>query len=373
MAKNDVDIFFLDLKETIMVVGYALGNRGANEEDIRVLGEDDLATVSYSRSLAVCLSRSCPVTGQVNRYVKRDLSVPYSTIRGAQDARAKGIREIIYYSIDRPDMSSRVRSMLNLWGFDNYLKYLYTVCELGLLEGVIPVISLGFLTPQEITVLSEVVAVLMVAFEKTLDWESRSAPSKLSEEVALSRLKNARWSARLGLPVSLGLVVTTKNSFDRHKDAIVEFNEIHKLYGMVHNVVVQPYDGVSQEYFFQVVEKIREHLDGDIVINVPLSDFLRNPDGYLGLGFTDLGSIVEDSFAAFAPDKVNYQELIDLFKERGKFLQQRFPLRYSFIKNESYSKKLGQVFDSYRYKLKKANQEKGATDKVISKKDKGSC
>ena len=38
--------------------------------------------------------------------------------------------------------------------------------------------------------------------------------------------------------------------------------------------------------------------------------------------------------------------------------QERFPLRRDFILAEKYSKKLGQVFEAYRYKLKKNIQEK---------------
>ena len=38
--------------------------------------------------------------------------------------------------------------------------------------------------------------------------------------------------------------------------------------------------------------------------------------------------------------------------------QQRFPLKKEFIKDQRYSSKLGQVFDSYRYKIKKEKQEK---------------
>ena len=44
--------------------------------------------------------------------------------------------------------------------------------------------------------------------------------------------------------------------------------------------------------------------------------------------------------------------------------QQRFPLKKSFIKNELYSKKLGQVFDLYKYKIKKESQEKQKELKV---------
>jgi len=47
-----------------------------------------------------------------------------------------------------------------------------------------------------------------------------------------------------------------------------------------------------------------------------------------------------------------------LAEKYGLELQQRFPLRRDFIQQGKYSKKLGQVFDGYRYKIKKETQEK---------------
>ena len=38
-----------------------------------------------------------------------------------------------------------IQSTLELWGFNSYVEYLYTMCELGFLEGLIPVIEFDFL------------------------------------------------------------------------------------------------------------------------------------------------------------------------------------------------------------------------------------
>jgi hypothetical protein len=40
------------------------------------------------------------------------------------------------------------------------------------------------------------------------------------------------------------------------------------------------------------------------------------------------------------------------------FFQKRFPIKRDFIKDDFYSKKLGQVFDAYKYKIKKQITEK---------------
>ena len=54
----------------------------------------------------------------------------------------------------------------------------------------------------------------------------------------------------------------------------------------------------------------------------------------------------------------NYDKLSNFINDNDKRFVRRFPIRREFIQAEKYSKKLGQVFDSYKYKIKKQLQEK---------------
>jgi uncharacterized protein YxjI len=56
--------------------------------------------------------------------------------------------------------------------------------------------------------------------------------------------------------------------------------------------------------------------------------------------------------------KIDLDAIEAFLEKKGFFLQQRFALRKDYIKNEKYSKKLGQVFDSYKYKIRKDEQER---------------
>ena len=53
-----------------------------------------------------------------------------------------------------------------------------------------------------------------------------------------------------------------------------------------------------------------------------------------------------------------FEEIESILDKKGFKFQQRLPIMYDYIKNGCYSKKLGQVFDSYKYKIKKYEQEK---------------
>ena len=80
---------------------------------------------------------------------------------------------------------------------------------------------------------------------------------------------------------------------------------------------------------------------------------------FIDAGIRDFGSIPvnpEVLFPKIAP--VNFTEIEEIVQSKGLKLNQRLPIKYDFIKQGKYSKKLGQVFDSYKYKIKKYEQEK---------------
>ena len=103
-----------------MGLGYALGNknkRQTDEEDVLVLGEDDPDVITFSKSTTLSLYSYAE-----KKYT--NLKIPYTTIKKAKNARSLGVREIIYEVFHRPDRSPLLRSKLDLWGFDSYVKYL---------------------------------------------------------------------------------------------------------------------------------------------------------------------------------------------------------------------------------------------------------
>ena len=145
------------------MVAYSLGkNPEQNTQDVLVLGENEQNVITYSRSNVINLYGY-----QEKKYTS--LKIPYSTIKQCKVARQHGVREIVYEVFHRPDKSPLLRSCLDVWGFESYDHYLYTFCELGFLEGLIPVIDLGFLTPDELEKLNEVVAVTKVLFFSDYD------------------------------------------------------------------------------------------------------------------------------------------------------------------------------------------------------------
>ncbi|MGE4170345.1 MAG: 7,8-didemethyl-8-hydroxy-5-deazariboflavin synthase subunit CofG [Candidatus Margulisiibacteriota bacterium] len=354
-----------------MIVGYSLGNRNDQETDIKVVGEDDPNVVTYSRALSVSLSRMCRNNCPYCGFHKRDnLTVPYSTIKLAKHARANGAREVLYIAGERPDKFSHIRAQLELWGFSSYLDYIYTVCELGFLEGLIPVIDIGFLTPKELKRMTEITAVAKIMLDSV---DANQFPKVYSESPGKARdirLRSLEWAGKLKLPVSTGIMVGIGDNKEHRKDTLNAIASLHKSYGHVHEVVIQnflPEPGTafkdrkppSKEDMLKVVDMALSILPSDVSVTVPLE---LNPDieDFLRAGIRDLGRIYEKPQIMFPNHpSPSIDSVFEVTQKLGLDLQQRFPLKKNFIKEGLYSKKLGQVFDAYRYKIKKDGVDKG--------------
>lgn len=358
-----------------MVVGYALGNRNDQENDILVLGEDDSNVVTYSSSLLVNLSKACVPTCSFCSFQRKEImTVPYSTIKISKKARLAGVREVMYVANSRPDQHSQIRSMLDLWGFSSYLDYLYTVCELGFLEGLIPVINLGFLTPVELKQLSEVSALVRIPLEAKTDVIHESLHKWDAKQRLSRRKKNVEWASKLQMPISVSYSVHKGMPKGKQKDFLEFVSKTQEETGMIHEVVLEnyvtaehlksnPFSAPSQDDMLNAYHLAKSILPESVPVIVPVDK--NDLTTFLKEGVRDLGQIVEYSTDYSGDHKeFDWESLVSAVEAEGLQLQQRFPLRKNFIKEEKYSNKLGQVFDSYRYKIKKETQEKAKESKV---------
>ena len=353
-----------------MVVGYALGNKEDIDSEIQVLGEEDSNVLTYSRSLTVTLSRMCRNNCPYCGFHRKDtLAVPYSTIKMAKMARESGAREVLYLAGERPDKSPNVPATLDLWGFKSYLDYVYTVSELGFLEGLIPVVELGFLSPVDMQRLAEVCAGFRIMLDSVdagvFDTIYKDSPGKKLE----LRLKSLEWAGQIGVPTMTGIMVGIGETKKHREEVLKEIAKIHQKYGMIHEVLIQnfvPQKGTlfqdkkppSHTAMVDAVAAAIHILPSEVAVNIN-TEVNEDIEDFISVGLRDLGRISEGNKVMF-PDKPkrSIEDLQKIAVKMGFRLHQRFPLRLSYIRMGQYSKKLGQVFDAYRYKLKKLEQER---------------
>tara|TARA_Y100001970_G_C14122877_1_gene797311 strand:+ start:129 stop:1178 length:1050 start_codon:yes stop_codon:yes gene_type:complete len=326
-------------------------------EEVLVLGEDEKDVISYSRS----------TTHNLYSYTEKkysNLIVPYTTIKHSKNARQYGIREAVYEVFHRPDKSPILRSMLDLWGFDNYHNYLYTVCELGFLEGLIPVIDFGFLTPDEIADLMEVVAVIRTLVYTDYDCLMDQDDIRTLKRSFEIRSKVLSWASKLQLPISTGIFVHSDLDKGRIKEFADLIGDMAQSSHCFHDVMIQTRSRtpdiscgkLTDKQLITIYELLRNKVPEHIPVviqdpSIPMADMM------ISNGEKDLGSLSDDLFSLESAQQY-WDDLQALLKKKRLRLQLRFPLRKSFIKQQQYSKKLGQLFDAFKYKIKKDLLEK---------------
>ncbi|MBT3260786.1 7,8-didemethyl-8-hydroxy-5-deazariboflavin synthase subunit CofG [bacterium] len=340
------------------------------EEDIQVLGENNSDIITYSKSLPVVVSRACRNNCPYCGFHRKDnLVVPYSIIKTVKAARMNGVREIYFCAGERPDRFPDVRATLDLWGFDSYVDYLYTMCELAFLEGLIPVLNVGFLSLPEMKKMSEIAALAKIM----LDAVDPALMAKIhadspGKSLGL-RVKSLVWAGKLNWPVVTGFVVGLGETKKYRKEMLQLIANLHKEYGHIHEVSLQnffAYPGLNFKYgkvpakeeMLKTVDMALNILPEDIKVTVPV-EFNPEIEDFVKLGIKDLGRVFEAPKVLFPKvNPVNVNDLKLKVTDLGFDLQQRFPLGFDWIKKGSYSRKLGQIFDALKYKIKKDEQEK---------------
>lgn len=352
------------------MVGQSLGNSGGKELDLKVLGENDPRTVCFSQAYALSLTRTCRNDCPYCGYHKRDeLIVPYSTIKVTKNSRLKGSRELLIVSGERPDEASQIRSTLDLWGFPSYIDYVYTVAELGFLEGLIPTVQLGFLLPQELKKIGEISAMVRIMIDSVDDSKVAEIYPKSPGKRREIRLRLIEWASKLGIPVSTGVLVGIGETKEHRRETLQAISQLNRQYGMVQEVVIQqfyPEAGTrfathgtpSHTVMLQTAEMALQILSNQIRVVVPYTGLPTFKD-FLDAGIRDIGTVSEGVRVIQAKvPPINSHDIAVQLDQWGFQLQQRFPIGLDFIRDGKFSKKLGQVFDAQRYKIKKDEQEK---------------
>lgn len=352
-----------------MVVGYSLGNKD-NDEDIQVLGEVDDKVITYSQTLFLSLTRQCRNSCGYCSYRGRDgLIVPYSTIKICKDARSAGVREVVVVTGERPDSHPQIRANLDLWGFGSYLEYLYTVAELGFLEGLIPVLEVGMLSPSELKKLSEVCGVNRVILDSVDSKRFEKIYPNSSGKRLDIRMRSVEWCGKLGMPVISGIMVGIGESKTHRKNCLKALAVLHERYGHILEIVIQDFipqpgtdfAGMSppdHATMIETVELARDIFPDSVRITVPYFNRAKFKD-FIKAGVRDIGHIPVGNYPVMSGlEPVDMVAMEEMIEKMGYRLQQRFPLGYNDIKSGKYSTKLGQVFDAYRYRIKKSEADK---------------
>ncbi|MBD98123.1 hypothetical protein CL648_04910 [bacterium] len=285
------------------------------------------------------------------------LNVPYLIIQLVKEAAATGCKEILCVSGDRPDKYSKVRNRLGIWGFDSYLSYVYTICEMVFLEGFIPVVEVGSLSGlSDYQRLSEICSLVRI----NLDAVNGSKHSKIYPEspgkLIETRLKNIRWAMQAGIPVSTGLLVGIGETPAYRQKMLNELMNLHKEYGLLHDVILQNFvpqsdtvfakkSGCDDSKLIQTIQQAQSTLSDDVILSVNPTT-VHSIKKVLESGVTDFGRLYSGKNLFFQDALDSPDTVIDTIANNGYEAVERLSLSQAYIAKKRYPDKLSQLFIS---------------------------
>ncbi|MDD5457593.1 MAG: 7,8-didemethyl-8-hydroxy-5-deazariboflavin synthase subunit CofG [Candidatus Margulisbacteria bacterium] len=342
-------------------------------EDILPYTNDE-KTISYSNTVDIVLSPVCRNQCGYCAFSKKDydLLVPYATIKIFKAARKDGAREANIVAGERPDHFHSIRAKFDVWGFNSYVEYIYTIAELAFLEGLLVNLNVGYLSVNELKYLQDIVSTVEMCLE-VYDKEfikehlHKNSPSK-DPEIRIKFIENA---GRLNFPLNSGILIGVGETPEQRMKTLVKIRELHEEYGHIQMVKINTFHpsddvapelkklgGVTKETLLETIQLAREILPAEVDITVPIN---IHPEilEFIDHGIRDLGQIrvygKDSLFPEYPFKKVEeYQKEVE---DHGYKLFKRLPITNSFIAAQKYSKKLGQFLDKYKTRLKENVRE----------------
>ena len=343
---------------------------GTNEDIYQYLDGENIIT--YSNAVDMVLSPLCRNKCSYCGFSKRksELIVPYSTIKEFKNARRIGAREANIVAGERPDKYHSIRAKFDIWGFDSYVEYIYTIAELAFLEGLLVNLNVGFLSLNELKYLQDIVTTV----EMCIDASNTQGVHQALHQFSPSKHPDIRFDfirncGNLNFPVVTGLLIGAGESPEDRIRILTKIKDLHEEFSHIQMVKINPFvpeaqtqlsnhPAASQDIIIETVRLAREILPLDVDISVPVNIF---PDviTLVENGVSDLGQIRLYGKDSLFPDKefLPMEEYYRILSEKGYELHKRLPIKNTFIMAQKYSKKLGQFLDKYKTKLKENLRE----------------
>jgi 7,8-didemethyl-8-hydroxy-5-deazariboflavin synthase len=245
------------------------------------------------------------------------------------DLQDKNICEILILSGEIHPQSSRRQA---------WLDRIYDLCNLAVDMGFLPHTNAGPLSFSELEQLARVNVSMGLMLESLdpvlLEGVHRHAPSKLPA----IRLEQLNWAGELKIPFTTGLLLGIGESETDWEISLQAIADIHRRWGHIQEVILQPYSPGSQESLaglgFEiarlpaVIRLARQLLPDDITIQIP-PNLIPNPDlllACLTAGARDLGGIVPKDEVNPDYHHLELSKLTSLLASAGWELRSRLPV-----------------------------------------------
>jgi FO synthase len=195
--------------------------------------------VTFSRNYTLSLSRTCRCYCKYCAFAthRAHLHPPEEVVRLLDDAVARGAKELLVLTGEKPEIHPEVAELLGDYGHDDFTSYVAWACERALERGLLPHTNLGVLSREELARLREVTASQGLMLESVNpDLEvHRGSPSKHPDR----RLETIRAAGELRIPFTSGILVGIGESPEERTAALEELAEVQREHGHLQEVILQ--------------------------------------------------------------------------------------------------------------------------------------
>ncbi len=269
-------------------------------------------SVSYSKKVFIPLTHLCrdycgyctfradPQAG-VQPYM-----LPDEVLRVAEAGRRAGCKEALFSLGDQPErVFPEAREFLRKLGFDRTLEYLAAMCELVLdRTGLLPHSNPGLMGADDLRRLQEtnVSAGLMLESSSARLLRAGGPHWKAPDKVPSLRIRTIETAGRLSMAFTTGMLIGIGETPEERVDTLLTIQAIHKQYGHVQEVIVQPFRAKPDIRMAQAPEPSTEELErtiavarlifgGEMNIQSPPNLLAKDYPDLLKAGINDWGGI----------------------------------------------------------------------------------
>ncbi len=197
--------------------------------------------VTFSRHITLSLSRTCRCYCKYCSFATHGahLQAPEEVLALLDRAAARGVKELLVLTGERPEVNPEVARRLAGLGHADFTSYVVWACERALERGILPHTNVGVIDAEDLARLREVTASQGLMLESISERLMQSVHAGSPTKHPQARLATIEAAGRLRIPFTSGILVGIGESEQERVASLEAIADLHASYGHIQEVILQ--------------------------------------------------------------------------------------------------------------------------------------
>jgi FO synthase len=197
--------------------------------------------VTFSRNYTLSLSRTCRCYCKYCAFAthRAHLHPPDEVERMLDDAAARGSKELLVLTGEKPEVNPEVAQRLREYGHEDFTSYVVWASERALERGLLPHSNLGVLSRDDLLRLREVNASMGLMLESVSERLMETVHAGSPTKHPAARLATIEAAGELRIPFTSGILVGIGETEDERMASLDALAEAHDRHGHIQEVILQ--------------------------------------------------------------------------------------------------------------------------------------